>query len=268
MFNIQSVPAHFIPLRKLLKYIFELPHVLHLTLKNIKEINESCSRDIFDFLGSPLWNEISKNYTDNIVIPIFLFFDDFEINNPLGSHAGVHKLGAAYISIAGIPIKYQSRLENIFLALLCHSFDRVSYGNRAIFNILIEELSFLETNGIEIVSNSKRYKIYFVLTLILGDNLGVNSILGFSESFSSRFFCRFCRATQRERFLYNGDFYLFDVNLFHWNNLIFNETLFCLIPIFQFKYVKTISLAGKSRLFRAIFFDEITFSLITLNIIP
>lgn len=87
MFNIQSVPAHFIPLRKLLKYIFELPHVLHLTLKNIKEINESCSRDIFDFLGSPLWNEISKNYTGNIVIPIFLFFDDFEINNPLGSHA-------------------------------------------------------------------------------------------------------------------------------------------------------------------------------------
>ncbi|KYQ48388.1 hypothetical protein ALC60_12569 [Trachymyrmex zeteki] len=79
--------------------------------------------DIFDFLGSPLWNEISKNYTGNIVIPIFLFFDDFEINNPLGSHA---------------------------------------------------------------------------LTLILGDNLGVNSILGFSDSFSSRFFCRFCRTTKEQ----------------------------------------------------------------------
>ncbi|KYN13185.1 hypothetical protein ALC57_14629, partial [Trachymyrmex cornetzi] len=93
--------------------IFELPHVLHLTLKNIKEINESCSRDIFDFLGSPLWNEILKNYTDNIVIPIFLFFDDFEINNPLGSHAGIHKLGAAYISIAGIPIKYEAALLSL-----------------------------------------------------------------------------------------------------------------------------------------------------------
>lgn len=54
-----------------------------------------------------------------------------------------------------IPIEYHSKLENIFLSLLCHSSDRVSHGNRAVFNILIKELKFLETNGIEIVSNGK-----------------------------------------------------------------------------------------------------------------
>lgn len=116
----------------------------------------------------------------------------------MGSHAGIHKLGAAYFSLAGIPLKYQSKLENIFLSMLCHSSDRISYGNCAVFNIVIEELKFLETEGIEVISNSKKYKIYFALALILGDNLAVNGILGFNESFSSRFFCRFCKATKEQ----------------------------------------------------------------------
>lgn len=197
-FNIQAATAHFIPLRKIFQHFMELPNVLQLTLRHIREMNKCCSKDYFDFLTSPLWRDISKNYGDGIVIPIFLFYDDFEINNPLGSHAGIHKLGAAYILLAGTPLKYHSTLDNIFLALLCHSSDRTTHGNRATFNILFEELKFLETNGIEVVSNNKRYKIYFTLTLILGDNLGVNSILGFSESFSSHFFCRFCRATKEQ----------------------------------------------------------------------
>lgn len=197
-FNIQAATAHFIPLRKILQYFMELPNVLDSTLKHIKEMNECCSRDYFDFLGSFLWRNISKNYGNSIVIPIFLFYDDFEINNPLGSHASIHKLGVVYILLAGIPIKYHSTLDNILLALLCHSSDRMTHGNRATFNILIEELKFLETDGIEIVSNSKIYKIYFTLALILGDNLGVNGIVGFSESFSSTFFCRFCRATKEQ----------------------------------------------------------------------
>lgn len=96
-----------------------------------------------------------KNYVNNIVIPIFLFYDDFEINNPLGSHASIHKLGAAYISLAGIPIEYRSKLENIFLSLLCHSSDRVSHGNYAVFNISIEELKFLETKLYPMVNNQE-----------------------------------------------------------------------------------------------------------------
>lgn len=110
-FNIQPVTTHFIPLRQIFKYFFDLPDVLHLTLKHIKEINVFYSKDIFDFLGSPLWREILKNYANSIVIPIFLFFDDFEINNPLGSHVSIHKLGAAYILLAGIQISSEHGLR-------------------------------------------------------------------------------------------------------------------------------------------------------------
>lgn len=36
-------------------------------------------------------------------------------------------------------------------------------------------------------------RIYFQIALILGDNLGIHSILGFVESFSANRSCRFCR---------------------------------------------------------------------------
>lgn len=38
-FNIQAATAHFIPLRTILQYFMELPNVLPLTLRHIKEIN-------------------------------------------------------------------------------------------------------------------------------------------------------------------------------------------------------------------------------------
>jgi len=38
------------------------------------------------------------------------------------------------------------------------------------------------------------YRVFFSLGLILGDNLGLHSMLGFTESFIARFPCRFCKS--------------------------------------------------------------------------
>lgn len=57
-------------------------------------------------------------------MPLILYYDDFETCNPLGSHAGIYKLDAIYFTIASIPPKYASRIENIFLAMLFHSQDQ------------------------------------------------------------------------------------------------------------------------------------------------
>lgn len=40
--------------------------------------------------------------------------------------------------------------------------------------------------------NNEVIRVYFPLLLIAGDNLGLNSLLGFSESFSADYFCRLC----------------------------------------------------------------------------
>lgn len=47
--------------------------------------------------------------------------------------------------------------------------------------------------GIIISTNNVFHEVKFCLSLVLGDNLGVNSIQGFSESFSANVVCRFCK---------------------------------------------------------------------------
>jgi len=130
---------------------------------------------------------------------LYLFYDDFEPNNPLGSKSGIYKIGAVYVSIASIPVQYISSLDNIFLTQLCFSADRMQYKNKSTFYKIIQQLKNLETEGITITTSSgKDVQVYFTLLLILGDNAGLNSILGFEESFQSNYFCRFCRSHKND----------------------------------------------------------------------
>lgn len=121
-----------------------------------------------------------------------MFFDDFEIGNALGSHSGIHKLGGVYVSVPCLPPYRSTVLSNIFISLLFHSSDRVKFGNAIIFKPLIDELNFLQEYGIEIDTPEFKGKLYFELGLILGDNLGLHSITGFTESFSYNYSCRIC----------------------------------------------------------------------------
>lgn len=92
-----------------------------------------------------------------------------------------------------LPPECVSRLTNIFLTLLFQSQNRKEFGNKKTFAPLIEELNFLEQNGITIAVNGNTYKIYFVLGLLIGDNLGLHAICGFLESFRANYACRFCK---------------------------------------------------------------------------
>lgn len=118
------------------------------------------------------------------------------MNNPLGSHVGIQKLGAAYYSIPCLPPEVSSLVENVFPALLFHASDRVEFGNYNVFKILIDELNFLQHEGLLIETEYGIERIYFALGLICGDNLGLNSILGFNAGFNSDYYCRLCKASK------------------------------------------------------------------------
>lgn len=133
-----------------------------------------------------------------MLFPFLLYFDEFETNNPLGSHAGMQKLGAIYISLPSFPLEYASKLENIFLIYLFNSLDKKQVGNQNLFKHLITEINFLEESGINVFVNNQSYQIYFSLALIVGDNLGLHSILGFTECFVSNYPCRFCHSSKEE----------------------------------------------------------------------
>lgn len=82
--------------------------------------------------------------------------------------------------------------------MLYHSLDRVEFGNRVIFQPLIDELNFLSKQGISFNLTDFKGTIYFELGIILGENWGLHSITGFAESFSCNYPCRNCKVNKNE----------------------------------------------------------------------
>lgn len=171
--------------------IFEKESNLNDSLEAIRKW-ENDSSSISNFVQGDLWKKKKSLYPNKIVMPYFLYFDDAEINNPLGSHATVHSIGAVYYSFP--LLKNTSKLSNIFIAGFLKSSDLKSYGNDPCFYQLIDNIIDLEKNGILIKTHTGSYiTVHFILGIILGDNLGLNTILDFSKSFSANHFCRFCK---------------------------------------------------------------------------
>lgn len=188
-----NVEAILNPIKPVLENFFHNTKVLNSVFGYLKSLELPCT-DISSFIQTTFWNEKTSNYNKHdIVLPIILYFDEFETNNALGSRAGLQNLGAVYISLPFIPKTMQSKLENIFLVMLFHSLDRKKYGN-SVFQPVVDELLYLETTGIEI--NNQRF--FIILAACVGDNKGLNGMLGFTESFTAHFFCRFCKMPKSE----------------------------------------------------------------------
>ncbi|KAI4454099.1 hypothetical protein MML48_scaffold00000237 [Holotrichia oblita] len=186
-----------IPIHSVLKKFLELPHVLSEILTYTTNLKSEST--IQNIVQTKFWNNKVKECKSNdIVFPLFLYFDEYETGNVLGSHSTIHKMGAVYISLPCIPIVYQSKLENIFLALLFHSRDFKKFGSNMIFSKLVDELNKLFDEGIIVKHLNGTLKIRFLLALVLGDNLGLNTIMGFVESFRANSYCRFCKCRRNE----------------------------------------------------------------------
>ncbi|KAF7998486.1 hypothetical protein HCN44_010894 [Aphidius gifuensis] len=192
--TIKKCKAYVVPMRKVLKRFLELPNVFKIATNYIREEKEGTDGEKIysSIISGLLWKKIEEKYKDKIVMPLLIYYDDFETGDALSPSAGIHKIGGLYYSLAALPRKYATSLENIFLAQFIHSNDRSHFGNKKSFYKIIEELKYLSTNGISITVDGQSHQIYFATMTILGDNLGINTLLGFS-GFSAEFFCRLCQ---------------------------------------------------------------------------
>ncbi|KAJ8675348.1 hypothetical protein QAD02_011134 [Eretmocerus hayati] len=129
-----------------------------------------------------------------IVLLLFGYHDDVQPGNALGSHASETNLGTFYAQIACMPPNFASKMSSIVVSDIFMSKDRKTFGNEAVFSALKKDARYLRRVGIRIQMKGKWYRVKFVLCLILGDNLGLNSIFEFISSFSNTLFCRICYA--------------------------------------------------------------------------
>jgi len=92
----------FIPLRNVLKNFFSVQNVLSETLDHIKTL-KSDNKVIQNFIQGTYWQSRAVSHGERVVFPLFIFFDDFESGNAIGSHSGIHKLGGVYASVPCLP---------------------------------------------------------------------------------------------------------------------------------------------------------------------
>lgn len=176
------------PLRFQFKKIFEKDNCLEKVLAHMDAIEKSASHT--DFIQSDLWKQKKLLYPNKTLIPYFLYNDDFGINNPLGSKSSKHSVCNFYYNFPCMPQK-SSKIHEVFLECSFLPADIKKYGNNS-FKVLIEIIKDIEVSGIDIETKTGTKKVYFVMGLLLGDNLGLNITLNFSKSFSANHFCRFC----------------------------------------------------------------------------
>lgn len=105
-----------------------------------------------------------KNFKDNntIAIQFFLYIDDAEVNNPLRSHCD-----SIYIFYYSFPVIEDC---DINLAAVFKGKDYKEFGNEKWFNW---EFNKLEQNGFDINTSEGIKRTYFILGLVLSDNLGL-----------------------------------------------------------------------------------------------
>lgn len=133
------------PIKFQIKKFLQLPHVLDeiiQTINNYKDIHNL----ITSVIHGEIWKKRIRNINAEIVIPYVLYFDEFEIDNPLGSHSGEHSISALYYYFPVMPKFFLSNLSNIFVALLFETKNKkFGYGN--IFQPLIDEINQLSKEG-------------------------------------------------------------------------------------------------------------------------
>lgn len=157
---------------------------------------------ISNYVQSNHWKEILSQLPDSSTVfylPMLIFNDDFEPNNSLGSHAGIQKICGVYVKFACLPDHMSSKICNTFIGMLLFSEDRKKFGNRRVFKPFIDYMNLLQSEGIKLQTEVEGYKtIKIISVLMVGDNLGLNTVLGFTQSFNSKFFCRFCKMEKLE----------------------------------------------------------------------
>lgn len=241
--TLKNCTGQFIPMRAVLKKYLMLPNVYKSIIDYMARMKTIGNGKFASFVNGSLWTDLEAKFGGKTVLPLTIYFDDLEINNPLGSHAGVNKIGVIYYKITSLPPEYASMKENILLASIHKAVDRKAVdGNnlKEVFKPILEELAFLEEQGIEIIANGCTKRVHFVTVIVSGDNLGLHMLFGLHESFSSNHYCRFCRehktvmqtqTKENRKMLRTVENYSKDLNNFE--NGLKQECLFNALPSFH-----------------------------------
>lgn len=122
-----------------LKKLLTMEDLLEATVDHMNFLQQNDDA-LYNFVQGSLWKKQLQNFNeDGIALPLFVYHDDVETRNALGSHSGTNQIGAVYATIPCFPASFSLKLNNIIATDIFYTEDRKLYGNKVIFKTLIEE---------------------------------------------------------------------------------------------------------------------------------
>ena len=184
-------------------FYFPVEDTLNSLLKD--ESIQDMLEDSFVKMKSPHTGEVFEDYGDGKVhktcrcqedhIELLFFQDAFCCaKNNIGSAAQKLKFNGTYFSIGNLPPHIRSQEASMYLSFLIEDAICKKLGPQKVFKSLVTELKKLQSQGVKFKDRILPVKVSF----IIGDNLGSNQVGGFTECFSSKYFCRFCEVTRTQ----------------------------------------------------------------------
>lgn len=129
---------------------------------------------------------------------IQLYYDDFVVNNPLGSNVHPHKLGAFYFVIQNLPDHLNSFLGGIHVLGMCYTADIEKYGMKAVLQPFLKDLKLLESDeGVQMKINNEDYILRASIAEVCADGLAAHQMFGLLSPAASHF-CRLCMVSRED----------------------------------------------------------------------
>uniref|UniRef100_A0A1X7T706 Uncharacterized protein n=1 Tax=Amphimedon queenslandica TaxID=400682 RepID=A0A1X7T706_AMPQE len=151
-----------------------------------------------DFCDGQLYKNNSLFCSAPHALQLFLYYDDVEVCNPLGSAATVHKLGLFYYTLGNIESRHRANLDTIQLVSVVKSSYIDKYGMDTILQPFIESIQILESSGVEFIVKGNKRHLKGTLCLAIADNPASQALGGYKMLASALRKCRHCLAVDSE----------------------------------------------------------------------
>lgn len=186
----------YIPLIKSLEQLLSNSRVFNM----INTTPQSCHKEgfLYDINDGRLFKTHPLFSIRPSALQIFLYSDEIQICNPLGSHAPVNKLLMFYYTLGNIDPKFRSKMAAIRLLAIAKSKDIRDCGVDVILKRLNEDLQLLY-NGVRITTLNGEMELYGAVVSLCGDTLAQHELAGFKEGVGFAYSkCRHCECTYEE----------------------------------------------------------------------
>lgn len=176
-----------------IRKFLEIEGVLNTILEYQEQLSQLDQHTYENFINGSYWKSIVQKYPGKVLVPIFFYNDDFQIDNQKGPHSGVHALSPFYYIFPTLPPHLSSKLNFIFSVIVVQAEDMKMFGNDSPLYVLLNIFKKIENDGIILFKDTPSEKrIHIVACKVLGDNLGLHTICGYRRTFTINRPCITC----------------------------------------------------------------------------